>query len=887
MNGKAFEVTGDTDTVAFTAGSPDSISGLAPGASLKAVNTAGNYNINGSDVYASVGAVIIGDEEGTAHVYDPSDVNISSEDTPEEVVNKVTGGASTEDKYVEAMDSDTAQAALEQGGSALDGNLEMTLGGGTGTTSSDSVETADFSNSKGIKKATMNGEGNQNVKFNDEGGNIAIIGDDAEGEKNVSLGGGGDLAVIGKTSAATPVNITTGKGKDSIVSQGRNVKVNVGAGGPTRLMANGYGASMEVEGYDANNGEGIQLTNSDIKAAVKKNTVALENGKVTTSEGAEIRTAPETSEGSSVVNFYNLKGLMTKVGYTYNEGGTVDLSSSKNDVVMKGNYTEGNAQRKSGSSKLISGSGDDYALGGAGDDIDVGAGNNTVELDGTTRTNADAGAVISQTATTGKTEVNGFNNDFGDTGDRVNISASASVKFVGGVLTFLYGAAQLLLNNMTASGGNSADLAESADEDDNATAVEGSTDYARVMIGDATAAVKTAVASEGNWIGGSDSLWSEDNMPQAYVGENSGISFLNSDGALDLHLGNGSEGNGEGTLGGQAISVRGISKVRLGNGSSTVYGASTTNNTIVTGLGDSSVWGGGSSNDTFIGRQTSLKSGESTFFYIDGDGKDTISNFEFLTSDNTNTADVVNVLNTSVTGASTSGNDVIINLANSDDDRLTIKDAAGKDFVMEYGNVGAFDTLVAQVNNTGLTYDGRASYYQATGRNATLTADSGLDSIEVWLNNDRNFSPKTTFVGDIEVLNASAVEGKSTLAGNGYDNLIIGSSENSSMWGGNSHEANDTLVGGAGADMFWYGKNEGNDVITGTDENDVINLYNVNIADVESYDTWNITNNSVSFNLKDGGSLTIQSNNSGVGFKFADDDNTYAIDQRTKEYYTK
>ena len=887
VNGKTFEVTGDTDTVAFTAGSPDSISGLAPGASLRAVNTAGNYNVNGSDVYASVGAVIIGDEEGTAHVYDPSDVNISADDTPEQVIEKVTGGASTEDKYVEAMDSDTAQAALTQGGSALDGNLEMTLGGGTGTTSGDSVETADFSNSKGIKKVTMNGDGNQDVKFNDEGGNIAVLGNDAEGEKNISLGNGGDLAVVGKTGATTPVNITAGRGRDSVVSQGRNVKVNVGAGGPTRLMANGYGASMEVEGYDANNGAGIQLTNSDIKAAVKKNTVALENGKVTTSEGAEIRTAAEEPTGSSVVNFYNLKGLMTKVGYTYNEGGTVDLSSSKNDVVMKGNYTEGNAQRKSGSSKLISGSGDDYALGGAGDDIDVGEGNNTVELDGTTRTNADAGAVISQTATRGRTEVNGFHNDFGDTGDRVNVSTSANVKFVNGVLTFLYGAAQLILNGMAASSASSSDLAESADEDDNATAVTGTTDYARVMIGDANAAVKTAVASEGNWIGGGDSLWSEDNMPSAYVGENSGISFNGSDGALNITLGSGSEGNGAGTLGSDAISVRGISKLRLGSGSSTVYGAADTNNTIVTGLGESSVWGGGSSNDTFIGRQTSLKSGESTFFYVDGDGKDTISNFEFLASDNVNTADVVNVLGTSVTGAATSGNDVIINLFNSDDDRLTIKDAAGKDFVMEYGNVGSFDTLVAQVNNSGLTYDGRASYYQATGRNATLTADSGLDSAEIWLNNNRDFVQKTTFVGDISVLNASAVQGKSTLVGNGYNNMIVGSSENSSMWGGDSHEANDTLVGGAGADMFWYGKNEGNDVITGVDENDVINLYNVNIADVESYDTWNITNNSISFNLKDGGSLTVQSNNSGVGFKFADDDNVYAVDQRTKEHYTK
>ena len=306
----------------------------------------------------------------------------------------------------------------------------------------------------------------------------------------------------------------------------------------------------------------------------------------------------------------------------------------------------------------------------------------------------------------------------------------------------------------------------------------------------------------------------------------------------------------------------------------------------MTGLGNSSVWGGGSSNDTFIGRQTSLKSGGSTFFFVDGDGKDTISNFEFLTSENANTADEVNILTTAVTGGAVNGNDVILNLAKSDDDRLTIKDAAGKDFILRHGEVGAFKTLVAQVNTSTLTFDNRASYYQATGRNATMTAESGLDSVDIWLNNDHNYS-SNTFVGDIAVLDASAVEGKSSLVGNGYDNVIIGSSENSSMWGGESHEANDTLVGGAGADMFWYGKNQGNDVITGADENDVVNLYNLRMEDVDDVSTWNITNNSISFNVKEGGTLTIQNSNTSVGFKFDGDENTYAVDRTTREFYTK
>jgi hypothetical protein len=357
------------------------------------------------------------------------------------------------------------------------------------------------------------------------------------------------------------------------------------------------------------------------------------------------------------------------------------------------------------------------------------------------------------------------------------------------------------------------------------------------------------------------------------------------DGNVNMTLSGAGEANSEGKFGTQDVSFRGINNLKLGSGSNTIYGAADVNNSIVTGLGSSSVWGGGSSNDIFISRQASGKSGSSTFFYINGDGKDTIKNFEFLASDASNsvTADVINVLGTAVKGAEIDGNNVVIQLASNDDDRLTIENAVGKDFIVEYGNVGAFETLVAQVHNNSLTVDGLANYYQATGKNATVSVSSTNDA-EVWLDSSRN---NTTFVGDIRALNASAVEGKSTLAGNSYDNTIIGSQGNSSMWGGSSSETNDTLVGGAGADMFWYGKNEGKDVITNVDGNDVVNLYNVSISDVEDYDKWNITNNAISFNLKDGGSVTVLSNNSGIGFKFADDANTYTINQRTKEYTTK
>jgi hypothetical protein len=345
--------------------------------------------------------------------------------------------------------------------------------------------------------------------------------------------------------------------------------------------------------------------------------------------------------------------------------------------------------------------------------------------------------------------------------------------------------------------------------------------------------------------------------------------------------------NTTGTFDSDEVSFRGISKLKLGSGSSTVFGAGDVNNTILAGLGYSSVWGGGSSNDLFIARRSENKAGSSSIFFVDGDGNDTVTNFQFLTSDNNVTSDVVNVLDAVVTGAKTSGQNVVVNLR-SDNDNLTINEAVGKDFRMDYLDNGVQKSLVAQVGYDSLSYDGIATYYQATSKNAVLNVSSGVDTAEIWLNNERTFSDNT-YVGDIRTLNASAVNGRTTLVGNGYDDVIIAGSENSSMWGSDKG-GNDSLVGGAGTDMFWYGRNNGNDTLSAVGENDVVNLYDLTVDDVDNFADWNITSNSVSFNVKDslgGGSLTILSNNTGFGIKFAGNSNTYTLNQSTKEYTTK
>ena len=90
------------------------------------------------------------------------------------------------------------------------------------------------------------------------------------------------------------------------------------------------------------------------------------------------------------------------------------------------------------------------------------------------------------------------------------------------------------------------------------------------------------------------------------------------------------------------------------------------------------------------------------------------------------------------------------------------------------------------------------------------------------------------------------------IGGNNTSNEILTGSGGSSLWGGVG--GNDTLIGGSGEDNFFYGKNDGKDVINNSTSNDSINLYDVRLSDITSV-SYGL--NSISVNLNSGGSLKI------------------------------
>ncbi|MBQ7199693.1 MAG: hypothetical protein IJS29_10565 [Selenomonadaceae bacterium] len=318
-----------------------------------------------------------------------------------------------------------------------------------------SPQNADFTSSTGRKKVSLEG-GAQDVKFNDEGGNVAVIGSDSSGEKNVELGNGGDLVIVEETEA--PVNITAGTGSDSIVTAGNNVKINMN-GGATKIIPNS--GNVEVENYDPTSKAGIQIDSvSDITRALQSGSIVLEDGTISFGD-AKVKVNDEESE-STTVNLYDNKGKKQKVVYTHSNGGNVDLSAIKENLVMKSN---------GGNSSFTSGIGNDVAFGGSGDTFDLGAGYNHIELD--TNRGDSNGATIRQTTASGRTEVFGFSFGFSDSNDKIGIDFSADISYSNGKLTFKYSNAALIVSGTSSL----ADLASSAD-------LESSGISQKVLIGD-------------------------------------------------------------------------------------------------------------------------------------------------------------------------------------------------------------------------------------------------------------------------------------------------------------------------------------------------------------------------------------------------------------------
>ena len=212
----------------------------------------------------------------------------------------------------------------------------------------------------------------------------------------------------------------------------------------------------------------------------------------------------------------------------------------------------------------------------------------------------------------------------------------------------------------------------------------------------------------------------------------------------------------------------------------------------------------------------------------------------------------------------------------NDDDSLTIENAKGQDIQIANNT----ESVVAQINDNELHFDGVANFYWATGDDATISVDFGIDAssdgVVVCLDGS---SEDSKYRGNVKTIDASSYIGYASLVGNDLDNVIVANNSGNTLWGG-SGTSNDTLFGGNGDDVFRYGKGNGKDVITSVDRGDVIDLFDINLSDLVATGNEMFSGNNLEIQLDSENTLTVKdAKNSGVTLKFADGTSLRAVNK--------
>ena len=635
---------------------------------------------------------------------------------------------------------------------------------------------------------------------------------------------GDDHLVLIDSKKNAPDTVKSGAGNDSIVVRhGAEVEVDLNEDGNTLLVPTA--GKVTLEGYNGDNASVQTYEYNDIPGAIKSNDIMFGDGSMTLGDATVIFDSDADSTGAVTTTLINATGDKQAVGFTNTAGGEIDKSDATEDYIVKGNYAENTGDtQKSGGSTIKTGSGNDTILAGASDYVDAGSGKNQIYLtDKKLRNSGLEGAtIVLNEDATDKTQ--NFNSGFDKSSDKILIQSIEDI-------TFDYGSSRLVM-----SVGQGAMALNNVDANDTVYEIkftDGTNDY------------NAAIAKNGNDIEVTNGTEANVFLGTPY---STGISFSEYTGAVEVNLNENS-----GSLDDNAVQFYGINRVTAGAGDTSLIGAANTSNTLTAGTGNGSIWS--NSGDDLMQGNTSSRKGSTSFFFLANDGSDTIENFDFMDSTNDTRSDKV-MLN-GVTNVTLDGDDVVININNSPRDYLTIVDAKGKTFKVN-------DDLIAKVDEN-VAFDGFTNCYVGVGSNATLTVGKGMGNVELWLGDTSIENHGTMFYGDFKELNAALADGYNTLAGNGSENLIIGGTGINSIWGG-AGMVNDTLVGGAGHNEFFFCAENGHDVITNAHSGDVVNMYELSLEQIARAD---ISNSGVTVELTDGSTLDVQSS-ANIEYKLAD-----------------
>lgn len=199
---------------------------------------------------------------------------------------------------------------------------------------------------------------------------------------------------------------------------------------------------------------------------------------------------------------------------------------------------------------------------------------------------------------------------------------------------------------------------------------------------------------------------------------------------------------------------------------------------------------------------------------------------------------------------------------------VVLTDDNGVSYVAKVGEKGASDDFSADVQ----IYAGMTELSSSNIEDDTVILLDGGSSTTFALNSDYYIgSSVTKFDATGSTGNLVIVGGKTT------KNELIGGEGDDLIYGGGA--SNDTMKGGEGSNTFFYGANDGKDVIENITDEDTINLYSGNLVDLG----YNEDKNAYIFTFEGGNTLTVKDDlaegtmvqYAGATFVYQKDDHTF------------
>ena len=231
------------------------------------------------------------------------------------------------------------------------------------------------------------------------------------------------------------------------------------------------------------------------------------------------------------------------------------------------------------------------------------------------------------------------------------------------------------------------------------------------------------------------------------------------------------------------------------------------------------VYGGVGGADT-IDASAADEESTNVIWYSNGDGKDSVTGFDkgnnsIYFHDATAAASVLN------DALTVDGNGTMTLTLTKGKDELTLDKTQGK--TIDFKDAAGNNFKVAVGDGTTVNYAAGVNIYKG----ATTLKVSGSDDLILYTgaNNDQY-----GYFNGITKIDAAEANGTVALSGSNVNGMEIqGGTGVNNMWGGGDKVQ--TLIGGEGVNVFWFGNGDGRDTAKNAKAEDGINLYNVEKID--------------------------------------------------------